>query len=142
AKIAPPTAPWGTADAADASGATGHLFGGSVGDSFGAAGLGLSGVGEGGGGRGEGIGMGTLGRGAGRMGGGHATRAPSIRMGATSVSGRVPPEVIQRIVRQSYGRFRACYETALRRRPGLQGRVAIRFVIDRTGAVPQASDAG
>jgi hypothetical protein len=34
----------------------------SIGDSFGAGGLGLSGVGEGGGGRGEGIGLGTIGQ--------------------------------------------------------------------------------
>jgi hypothetical protein len=38
-----------------------NLWGDEVGDSFGAGGLGLSGIGEGGGGRGEGIGLGTIG---------------------------------------------------------------------------------
>lgn len=38
-----------------------NLFGTALGDSFGAGGLGLSGVGEGGGGRGEGIGLGSIG---------------------------------------------------------------------------------
>ena len=60
---------------------------------------------------------------------------PQVRMGATSVSGRLPPEVIQRIVRQNFGRFRLCYENGLRNNPNLQGRVAVRFVIGRDGAV-------
>ena len=55
-------------------------------------------------------------------------------MGATQVSGRLPPEVIQRIVRQNFGRFRLCYENGLRNNPNLQGRVAVRFVIGRDGA--------
>lgn len=38
-----------------------HMWGDAIGESFGAGGLGLSGVGEGGGGRGEGIGLGTVG---------------------------------------------------------------------------------
>lgn len=45
-----------------------NMWGNAIGDSFGAGGLGLSGVGEGGGGRGEGIGLGaigTIGHGAG-----------------------------------------------------------------------------
>ncbi|WP_437724865.1 AgmX/PglI C-terminal domain-containing protein [Sorangium sp. So ce861] len=131
-------------------------------ESFGAGGLGLSGIGEGGGGRGEGIGLGaigTLGHGAaapapsagagqgfggghGRLGGHHRAAAPSVRMGATQVSGRLPAEVIQRIVRQSFGRFRLCYERGLERSPRLQGRVAVRFTIDPSGAVVNARDGG
>lgn len=103
------------------------------------SGLGLSGVGEGGGGSGSGIGLGS---GHGRLGSAHRVQAPTIRQGATSVSGRLPPEVIQRIVRQNFGRFRLCYETGLRQSPRLQGRVSVRFVIDRSGAVANASDAG
>ncbi len=154
-----PTAPWGREDSLgnDPMSARGNMWGDSIGDSFGAGGLGLSGVGEGGGGRGEGIGLGnigTLGHGAGtgngqgfgnghgRLGGSHQTRAPSIRQGATQVNGRLPPEVIQRIVRQNFGRFRLCYENGLRTNPNLQGRVAIKFVIDRSGAVSTASDGG
>jgi len=60
------------------------LFGSALGDSFGAGGLGLSGVGEGGGGRGEGIGLGgigTLGHGRGTFGvdGGVAFWSPPQR---------------------------------------------------------------
>ena len=58
-----PTAPWGREDSLgnDPMSARGNMWGDTIGDSFGAGGLGLSGVGEGGGGRGEGIGLGNIG---------------------------------------------------------------------------------
>jgi hypothetical protein len=58
------------------------------------------------------------------------------------VSGRLPAEVIQRIVRQNFGRFRSCYEAGLRTNPNLQGRVAVAFTIGRDGAVAGAQNAG
>jgi hypothetical protein len=154
-----PTAPWGREESSgqDEKSARGNMFGDTIGDSFGAGGLGLSGVGEGGGGRGEGIGLGNfgglghgagtgtgqgIGSGRGRLGGGHQVKSPRIREGATSVNGRLPPEVIQRIVRQNFGRFRLCYENGLRNNPNLQGRVAVKFVIDRSGAVAMTADGG
>ena len=154
-----PTAPWGREESSgnDPLSARGNMWGDAIGDAFGAGGLGLSGVGEGGGGRGEGIGLGnigTLGHGAGtgtgqgfgnghgRLGGAHQTKSPSLRQGATQVNGRLPPEVIQRIVRQNFGRFRLCYENGLRNNPNLQGRVAVRFVIGRDGAVSNVSNGG
>lgn len=154
-----PTAPWGRDDSLgnDPLSARGNMWGDAIGDAFGAGGLGLSGVGEGGGGRGEGIGLGnigTLGHGAGtgsgqgfgsghgRLGGAHQTKAPKLRQGQTQVNGRLPPEVIQRIVRQNFGRFRLCYENGLRNNPTLSGRVAVKFVIDRSGAVSTAQDGG
>lgn len=154
-----PTAPWGrdTSLGTDEVSARGNMWGDEIGDAFGAGGLGLSGIGEGGGGRGEGIGLGnigTLGHGAGtgtgqgfgsghgRLGGAHKTRAPQVRMGATTVSGRLPPEVIQRIVRQNYGRFRMCYEQGLAGNPNLEGRVSVRFVIGRDGSVSNVSNGG
>lgn len=129
----------------------------AVGDAFGSGGLGLSGSGGGGGGRSEGIGLGnigTLGHGAGtgqgqgfgnghgKLGGAHETKAPSLRQGAVQVNGRLPPEVIQRIARQNFGRFRLCYENGLRNNPNLAGRVVTKFVIDRSGAVSTAQDQG
>jgi hypothetical protein len=154
-----PTAPWGREDSlgADEKSARGNMFGDNIGDAFGAGGLGLSGVGEGGGGRGEGIGLGNfgglghgagtgqgqgIGSGKGKLQGGHTVKAPKIREGATSVNGRLPPEVIQRIVRQNFGRFRLCYEAGLRNNPTLAGRVAVKFVIDRKGAVALTADGG
>ncbi|MDI1451577.1 AgmX/PglI C-terminal domain-containing protein [Polyangium sp. 6x1] len=116
-----------------------------IGDSFGTGGLGLSGVGEGGSGSGQGFGsghgrLGSIGHGSGM--GSHATHAPTVRMGSTSVSGRMPPEVIQRIVRQNFGRFRLCYENGLRSNPDLTGRVVARFVIGRDGAVASVANGG
>lgn len=154
-----PTAPWGRDDSmgTDPISARGNMWGDSIGDSFGAGGLGLSGIGEGGGGRGEGIGLGSIGTighgagtgtgqgfgsGSGRLGGSHRTKPPQVRMGATTVNGRLPPEVIQRIVRQNYGRFRLCYENGLRNNPNLQGRVAVRFVIGRDGSVSNVANGG
>jgi hypothetical protein len=69
-------------------------------------------------------------------------RGPRVRMGATSVTGRLPPEVIQRIVRQNFGRFRLCYETGLNNNPNLIGRIAVRFVIGRDGAISNISNGG
>ncbi|HEY5240912.1 MAG TPA: AgmX/PglI C-terminal domain-containing protein, partial [Polyangiaceae bacterium] len=153
-----PTAPWGREESSgtDEKSARGNMFGDAIGDSFGAGGLGLSGVGEGGGGRGEGIGIGEfgLGHGAGtgsgqgigggrdRLRRGHAVRAPHMRDTMPNVNGRLPPEVIQRIVRQNFGRFRLCYENSLRNNPNLQGRVTVKFVIDRSGAVGMTADGG
>jgi hypothetical protein len=154
-----PTAPWGaeTSLGSDPLSARGNMWGDSPGDSFGAGGLGLSGIGEGGGGRGEGIGMGsvgTIGHGAGLGGGdgfgngtgrfrrGHKVKSPNVRIGPTTVSGRLPPEVIQRIVRQNFGRFRLCYESGLRNNPNLQGRVSVRFIIGRDGRVSNVGGAG
>ena len=154
-----PTAPWGrdSSSGQDDKSALGNMFGDTIGESNGAGGLGLSGLGEGGGGRGEGIGLGNfgglghgagngtgdgIGNGRGRGGGGHKVSAPQMREGGTSVNGRLPPEVIQRIVRQHFGQFRLCFEAGLRSNPSLQGRVGVRFAIDRTGAVSFAADGG
>jgi len=131
--------------------ARGDMRGDDVADSLGRGGLGLSGIGGGGGGlgtlgtTGHGAGTGTgqgFGAGAGRLGGSHRSSSPQIRPGATTVSGRLPAEVVQRIVRQNFGRFRMCYEDGLRNNPNLQGRVTVRFVIGSDGSVGRAANAG
>jgi Ca-activated chloride channel family protein len=154
-----PTAPWGRDDslAADPVSARGNQWGDQIGEAAGAGGLGLSGIGAGGGGKSDAGGLGTIGTlghgagtgtgqgfgsGSGRLGGAHIIKPPQVRMGATQVNGRLPPEVIQRIVRQNFGRFRLCYENGLRNNPNLQGRVSVRFEIDANGAVGQVGNAG
>ena len=152
---------------ADDKSELGNMWGTQIGEAFGNGGLGLTGIGEGGGchnGSCLGVGLGTVGtighgggsgdgaglrprrlRQVGRPGsGGGYTTSPMPRMTGTTqmVNGRLPPEVIQRIVRQSFGRFRLCYENGLRTQPSLQGRVAVRFVIGRDGAVSQAANGG
>jgi len=156
-----PTAPWGRDDSLGNNPLTanGGMWGNELGASFGAGGLGLSGIGDGGGGQFEGIGLGKVGtigsgsgdgagdgfghgRSHGHLTGSHVAKPPAVRMGVSTVSGRMPPEVIQRIVRQNFGRFRLCYENGLRTSPNLGGRVAERFVIGRDGAVSNVGNGG
>ena len=151
-----PSSPFamGPAMGPDSDDAWGNLYGQDIGEAAGSGGLGVSGLGLGGGGKGAGIGVGMIGtcsgldcNGWGKAGSftgrGHATKAPGIRMAeGTTVSGRLPSDVIQRIVRQNFGRFRACYEIGLRSNPNLEGRVTARFVIGRDGAVSNVSAGG
>jgi hypothetical protein len=90
-------------------------------------GLGLVGTNPGPGDGGETIGLGRL--------SGNTVHAPSVRQGTPTVIGRLPAEVIQRIIRQHFPRFRACYENGLRSNPNLAGTVVTKFVIDRAGNV-------
>jgi hypothetical protein len=159
------------AHGADSLAARGNMWAWRSGEAGGEGGLGLSGIGEGGGaGSGSlGIGLGRVGTlghtdgapgpglggegspsagGSGwsrgwRMWGSHRARPPVCRCwGNVMVSGRLPPESIQRIVRQNFGRFRACYEGGLSKNPSLSGRVSARFVIGRDGAVSNVGDGG
>jgi hypothetical protein len=54
----------------------------------------------------------------------------------------LPPETVQRIVRQSFGRLRGCYANRLVENPGLTARVEVRFVIGRDGSVGSVSGSG
>jgi hypothetical protein len=54
------------------------------------------------------------------------------REGRVTVTGKLPAEVIKRIVRQNDMRWRACWVDASRH--GLSGTVTVRFVIDRSGS--------
>jgi hypothetical protein len=155
-----PVVPWGsTLQGADDRSAAGRLYGDTIDDAIG-NGLGLSGPGEGGGGRADGIGLfglnpldhtGTclgrgpcdgIGNGSGRGGTPHKQRQLAMRYSDPQTNGHLPAEVIQRIVRQNDGRYRFCYENGLKANPNLQGRVTVRFLIDRGGAVAVASDFG
>ncbi|HEX6765870.1 MAG TPA: AgmX/PglI C-terminal domain-containing protein [Polyangiaceae bacterium] len=162
-----PQALWGAdvPNGPDDKDAMGEIFGEDIHESGGVGGLGLTGIGEGGGGHGEqigltgigtcgtncGMGPGKWGIGPGKdgwgtgVGGtrdGHKTKVPIMRPGTTVVNGHIPSEVIQRIVRQNYGRFRSCYEIGLRTNPNLTGRVTARFVIGRDGAVSNVTNGG
>lgn len=157
-----PVAPWGGEMVGNEEAShRGNMWGETLGDAAGAGGLGLSGIGEGGGGKYLGVGLGDIGtvghgsgtctspgcqgfgRGTGFNGGSHdPTKVGKMRQGETVATGRLPPEVIQRVVRQNFGRFRGCYEGALRNNPNLAGRVAVRFVIGRDGSVGSAANGG
>jgi TonB family protein len=49
--------------------------------------------------------------------------------------GRLPPGVIQQEVRRHYRGFRACYLAGVARERTLEGRVVVRFAIERDGTV-------
>lgn len=129
------------------------MFSGGLGET---AGFGTLGVGDGSGGPGgtgwgiSGIGDGLSGpggpggggwgkRGTGLLPGGHKTKGPTMRVPTVTVGGRMPPEVIQRVVRQNHGRMRLCYEQGLARNPNLEGRVEVRFLIGSDGRVGSAA---
>jgi hypothetical protein len=115
-------------------------WGDSIGDSFGVGGLGLSGIGEGGGGERQGLGtIGTIGKKGTPATPSPGSKPPRVRVGAVTVGPRLPREVIQRVVRQNFGRFRLCYQTGLKNNPDLAGKVTVRFVISRDGRVTSAS---
>ncbi|HEX8792775.1 MAG TPA: M56 family metallopeptidase [Polyangiaceae bacterium] len=61
---------------------------------------------------------------------------------ARDPGGRLPPEVIQDVVRSNFGRFRTCYESGLQHNAKLQGTVTIKYVINLDGTTQQASDDG
>ena len=136
-----PTTPWGNGSDGSLSGPV-NMWGENPG-TFGAGGLGLSGV-SGGGGTGIGtLGIGTLGHGSG-VGTGQnnsspQTSVPRIKLDKPTATAGLPPEIIQRFVRQSYSRFRFCYERGLISNPKLAGKIVVRFTIDKTGAVSSAS---
>ena len=52
--------------------------------------------------------------------------------------GRLPPDLIQKVVRDNFGAMRTCYEEGLRRNSNLKGQVEIKFVIGRDGHVSSA----
>lgn len=142
------SSPWGLpVDTSSASG----MWADGLGELAGSGGLDLTGVGESGG-PGSGIGstgIRTVGRDTGFSGRrprglpGHETAPPArMRAGAPAVGGRLAPDLVQRTVRQSFGRFRGCYEAGLRGNPTLAGRVSVRFVIGRDGAVMSAMNGG
>lgn len=142
----------------DARSAQGLMFGNTIDDAVGAGGLGLSSEGSGGGtlfGKGLGrqlSGLATIGGGSDHGDGGanrglsgrrQEPRSPRIRpAGVTETGGRLPPQAVQRVIRQNFGRFRLCYEQGLARNPNLTGRVSVRFLIGSDGAVASAQGSG
>jgi hypothetical protein len=144
------------------------LRGDAVGDSAGAAGIGVFGCSECGGGeslrlgrlgtihspdpsRGDsaeatiGLGnLGTIGAGCGYGSGigclgGRRAIAPDVVPGLAQVRGQLDKEIIRRVVRRHLNEVRFCYESELQKHPGLQGRVVADFVIASNGLVIEST---
>jgi hypothetical protein len=71
-------------------------------------------------------------------------RGPGPHVGGfgLTMKGQMDPHLIQRIIRQNFGRFRLCYENGLRTEPNLQGRVTLRITIASDGSVSRVLDGG
>jgi hypothetical protein len=74
-----------------------------------------------------------------------AVRTPNeLRPGAATVTGpgvrgAFSADVVKRIVRQNFPRFRLCFENGLRDHPDLEGQITTRFEIDGNGLVTSAN---
>lgn len=132
----------------------GNLMGPTIGASFGAFGSGMIGKGRGGGGHADGTvgsgGIGTVGWGAGGVGSGYGSgagdfgdRRPRVPRatggGKVDIHGSLAKEVIRRVIQRHLPEVRACYQQRLNARPDLQGRLAVKFMIDPTGLVRVAA---
>ena len=73
---------------------------------------------------------------------GKGAKAVGVRIGEVEATRGIPVDVIRRILRQNYGRYRECYERGLERRPDLQGEVRVSFVIERDGSTSNSRDGG
>ncbi|MDD9934233.1 MAG: AgmX/PglI C-terminal domain-containing protein [Myxococcales bacterium] len=147
-----PTSPYGAdmARGRDPMSALASLLGPQIAQGYGQGGLGMIGTGRGAGGTSKGtLGIGdlnTIGRdGTGNSGGmagalsmrkkPKTDRVPRIRPAKPDIAGGLSKETIRRYIRRQLPQVRHCYEQTLRERPDLQGRVAVRFMIDPTGVV-------
>jgi hypothetical protein len=119
--------------------------GAGMADLGGLGGWGSRETGSGGGGTGMGIGdlktkgIGSGANGYGRMGfGGLAKQETRISSGRTVVQGALSKEIIGKVIQRHWNEIKYCYETELNKNPELNGKVAMSFTIDGTGAVSQA----
>ncbi|MGZ6089385.1 MAG: DUF2330 domain-containing protein [Polyangiales bacterium] len=55
----------------------------------------------------------------------------------TDIGEGIAPEVVKRIVRGNFPRFRACYGAALAKNPGLAGTISTQFVIAKDGTATE-----
>ncbi len=129
----------------DLRGAVGNMFGPVVGDSYGLGGLGIRGSGTGGGGQGETIGIGAVGTkgrggGLGSYGSGvgglgkKGERDVNVATGTAVVMGSIDKELIRKVIQEHAAQIRYCYEQQLAVNPKLQGKVAIKWVINGDGS--------
>lgn len=68
--------------------------------------------------------------------------AVEVKLGAPRITGPLPPDVIQRVVRRAYGQIRACYQAEMAHNSQLRVGVVLRFVIDLQGKVTRPQTLG
>lgn len=67
---------------------------------------------------------------------------PTLRQGKTTVDGRLPVEVVERVVHEHFGEIQLCHEKALKNVSKHSGSVSVLFVIGDDGKVTSAKDDG
>jgi hypothetical protein len=130
------------------SSALGGLIGSQYGNQYGSGGLGSRGSGYGGGGtaaglgglgtRGSGLGASGYGRGSGfygKKGGG----SPGVGAGDPIILGALDKSLIDRVVKSHLAQIRYCYQRELAKNPKLFGKIVVKFVISKDGAVSSAT---
>ncbi|GEM_PF-6031340 len=70
--------------------------------------------------------------------GDHKERAVPVKPGKLIVEGTIEKRIIQKVVRDHQGEFRACYERELNKIKGLNGRVVLFWLITPQGSVQKA----
>ena len=70
--------------------------------------------------------------------GDHKERAVPVKPGKLIVQGTIDRRIIQKVVRDHQGEFRACYERELNKIKGLNGRVVLFWLISPQGDVTKA----
>jgi TonB family protein len=69
---------------------------------------------------------------------GRDSKVPQLRSGTPEVHGSLAKEVIRRTIQRHLSEVRFCYSKGLLKRPDLNGRVQVMFMITSTGAVQEA----
>ena len=123
-----------------------ELFGGSVGDSFGYGGLGMTGTGTGGG-KGEGIGLGTVGGfGKGASGAGYGAGAGPNRTTMTGstkvVAGKVDGANAGRAICGAFSRLRTCFDAVEKAKTTYSGSALVKIVVSAEGKVDSVTPSG
>jgi len=123
----------------------GNLVGGQIAEAYGPGGFGVTGAGPGGGGTGlKSIGTGdfhtSLGRNYGRGGeiglpGKPHQKIAGVTTGIVTLRGSLDKEIIRRVVRLHMNEVKYCYDQELVRKPGIEGRLSVQFVISPFGQV-------
>lgn len=68
--------------------------------------------------------------------------APTASGPPSKGSGRIEPAAVQKVMRDNFGAFRACYEKGLAKDPELTGKITLHFVIDLDGRVAEGKPKG
>jgi len=132
---------------ADTMSGIGGLIG-AKGTQMGSGGLGGRGSGLGGGGTADGLGgLGTKGRGSGASGygsgGGNFGSKGEGGIGAIGgdpiILGALDKSLIDAVIKRNMNQIRYCYQRELTKNPALGGKVTVKFVIDKAGAVSSAT---